>query len=163
MKKQNRRILIVMIVLSLFLSGLMLAGNGNGNGGGNTGSGPADGTGYGTVMVTAAAHSLQTERVSEAATVVQMDMVQEMARVITDGGPGDGTGNGPGDCTEIAEQMTANRAYSMEEVAQAFGLQVYQIEQLINQGDLQTIRVNNRLMIMGSEIQEKVDKIENLF
>ena len=86
-----------------------------------------------------------------------------MARVNTDGGPGDGTGNGPGDCTEIAEQMTANRAYSMEEVAQAFGLQVYQIEQLINQGDLQTIRVNNRLMIMGSEIQEKVDKIENLF
>ena len=35
----------------------------------------------GTVMVTAAAHSLQTERVSEAAAVVQ-----------TDTGAGDGTG-----------------------------------------------------------------------
>lgn len=111
--KMNKKVIFVMIVLSLFVAGLMLAGNGNGKGNGG-------------------------------------------------GGPADGTGNGPGDCQEIAQNLNANQAYSAEEIAEAFGLQVEQVYKLMNEGILEKIRSQNQLKVMGSEIQDKVNEIAKL-
>jgi len=148
--KMNKKVLLIMIVMSLFIAGLMLAGNGNGNGNGNgggggsnAGNGPADGTGYGPGDGTGTQ-------------------------------PGDGTGfgaggsenaggYGPGDCQEIAQSLNSNQAYSAEEIAEAFGLQVEQVYKLMNEGILKTIRSQNQLKVLGSEIQEKVNEIAKLF
>ncbi|HPF17605.1 MAG TPA: helix-turn-helix domain-containing protein [Thermotogota bacterium] len=144
--KSKKKVWIVMIVLSLFVAGMMLAGggngNGNGNGGSNAGSGPADGTGYGPGDGTGAQPGDGTG--------------------FGAGGSGNAGGYGPGDCAEIAKNLNANQAYSAEEIAEAFGLQVEQVYQLMNEGILKTIRSQNQLRVLGSEIQEKVNEIAKL-
>ncbi|HOO31977.1 MAG TPA: hypothetical protein PK466_02940 [Thermotogota bacterium] len=149
--KNKKRILIVMLVLGLFFSGVMLAGNGNG--GGNSGNGYGDGTG--------------TE--SQDGTGLGSGNGGSNGYGPGDGtgysedGPGDGTGYGPGDCEEIASTLNASKAYTLEEIAEAFGLQIQEFQQLINAGELKTIRSNNQLMIMGSEIQKNIEKIKQLY
>src|SRR6056297_3317335 len=155
--KMKKKVIFVMVLISLFVAGFMLAGNGNGNGngGGNVGSGPADGTGNGPGDGT----GTQPE-----------DGTGYGAGNSGGYGPGDGTGNepgngtgnGPGDCSEIAQSLNANQAYSAEEIAEAFGVQVEQVYKLMNEGVLKTIRSQNRLKVLGSEIQDKVNEIAKL-
>ena len=154
-----------MIVISLFVAGLMLAGNGNGNGngGGNAGSGPADGTGNGP----GDGKGTQPE---DGTGFGGVNSGGSSGYGPGDGtgngtqiGSGDGTGYGPGDCQEIAQNLNANQGYSAEEIAEAFGLQVEQVYNLMNQGILKTIRSQNQLKVLGSEIQDKVNEIAKLF
>lgn len=164
--KTNKKVLIVMIVLSLFVAGLMLAGNGNGkgngNGGGNAGGGPADGTGYGPGDGTSTQPGDGTGFGGGNSGNNGGFGPGDGTGTSTENGPGDGSGYGPGDCAEIAQSLNANQAYTAEEVAEAFGLQVEQVYNLMNQGILKTIRSNNQLRVLGSEIQEKVNEIAKL-
>ena len=156
MMKLNKKILIVMIVLSLFVAGLMLAGNGNGNGngGGNAGGGTSDGTGNGPGDGTGNGGGNGGNSGGYGpGDGTGNDSGNEL---------GDGTGNGPGDCAEIAQSLNANQAYSAEEIAEAFGLQVEQVNKLMKEGILKTIRSQNRLKVLGSEIQDKVHEIAKL-
>ena len=162
--KLNKKALIVMMILSLFVAGLMLAGNGNGNGngGGNAGSGPADGTGNGPGDGTGTQPGDGTGMGAGNTGNAGGYGPGDGSGNGTENEPGDGTGYGPGDCQEIAQNLNANQAYSAEEIAEAFGLQVEQVYNLMNQGILKTIRSQNQLKVLGSEIQEKVNEIAKL-
>jgi hypothetical protein len=162
--KMNKKVIFVMIVLSLFVAGLMLAGNGNGNGngGGNAGGGPADGAGNGPGDGTGTqpedGTGLGAGNSGKAGGYGPGDGTGNS----TENGPGDGTGYGPGDCAEIAQNLNANQAYTAAEIAEAFGLRVEQVFNLMNQGILHPIRSQNQLKVMGSEIQEQVNEIAKL-
>ncbi|MEA1883534.1 MAG: hypothetical protein U9N62_03315 [Thermotogota bacterium] len=158
--KMNKKVIFVMIVLSLFVAGLMLAGNGNGKG--NGGGGPADGTGNGpgdgTSTQPEAGNGLGSGNAGNTGGYGPGDGSGNG----TENEPGNGTGYGPGDCQEIAQNLNANQAYSAEEIAEAFGLQVEQVYKLMNEGILEKIRSQNQLKVMGSEIQDKVNEIAKL-
>jgi|SRR6056297_947506 len=159
MMKMKKKVIFVMVVISLFVAGFMLAGNGNGNGngGGNVGSGPADGTGNGPGDGTGTQPEDGTGYgAGNSGGYGPGDGTG------TGNEPGNGTGNGPGDCSEIAQSLNANQAYSAEEIAEAFGVQVEQVYKLMNEGVLKTIRSQNRLKVLGSEIQDKVNEIAKL-
>ena len=161
--KTGKKIVIVMLVLSLFMTGMILAGNGHGagNGGGNAGSGPQDGTGFGpgdgTETQPQDGSGFGGGNSGNSGGYGPGDGTGN-----SDGGPGDGTGNGPGDCEEIAAQMNPDQGYTPEEVAGAFGLTINQVYQLIHSRDLETFQSNNQLMILGSEIQNNVDEIADI-
>jgi len=161
--KTERKILIILLVLSLFATGLILAGNGHGpgNGGGNNGGGPQDGTGFGPGDGTETQPQDGTGFGAGNSGGGKGNGPEDNTGN-AGSGPGVGTGNGPGDCVEIAEQMNPNQGYSPEEVADTFGLTINQVYQLINSGELHTVESNNQLMIFGSEIQKNVDAIAAL-